>query len=127
MKIGRRGRDVAQTGHAQNFRLWRRQRVEYSVALEKIAADVHALVTGDATQGFEQAIPVLFFADRAPASPASQRSNRLPGVIRVRYEACDGIDDIMRVGAAAVGRYEFAAAGRDRCRAFPQVRRYRRP
>jgi hypothetical protein len=50
------------------------------VALEKIAADVDALVAGDAAQRLEQAVSVLLFGDKALSSPASQRSNRLPGV-----------------------------------------------
>ena len=109
MKIGRRGRDVAQTGYAQNFRLWRRQRMEYSVALEKIAANVHALVTGDATQRFEQAISVLFF-DRQGAGVSHQPAvETAAGRYQRSLEACEGIDDIPGVGAAAVDGHELAA------------------
>src|ERR1700676_590650 len=60
MKIRRCRRDIPQTWHAQNFRLRRRQWMEYSMSLEKIAADIYALVTGDTPQGFEEPISVQF-------------------------------------------------------------------
>ena len=88
--------DVAQTGYPKNFRLWRRQRVEYSVALEKISADVHALVTGDAPQGFEQAIPVLFFDRQGGGISCQPAVEPAARCYQGSYEACDGIDDILR-------------------------------
>ena len=83
--------------------------MEYSVALEKIAANVHALVTGDATQGFEQAISVLFL-DRQGVGVSLQpavetAARRYQGSL----EACEGIDDIPGVRTAAVGGDELPA------------------
>src|SRR5258705_11562549 len=82
------------------------------MALEKIAADVDALMTGDASQGFEQTIPVLFFGrQRAGVScqPAVEpAARRYQGSL----EAREGIDDVLGVGATAVDGREFPAQAR---------------
>ena len=80
--LGRR-RNIAQAWHAQNCRIGRRQWMKYAVALEQVAADIDALMAGDAAQGFEQPVSVQFLGRQrsghlrrasdgsgCPASPA---------------------------------------------------------
>ena len=74
----------SQAGHAHNFRLRRSERTKNAVALEEIAADVDALMAGDASVRFEQPITVQLFGREREASPPSQWSKRLPGVRRDR-------------------------------------------
>ena len=82
------------------------------MALEKIAANVHALVTGDAAQGFEQAISVLFL-DRQGAGVSHQPAvETATGRYQRSLEACEGINDIPGVRAAAVDGHELPAKSR---------------
>src|SRR5713101_5125530 len=121
MKIRWRRRDISQARHAQNFRLRRRQRMENSMSLEKIAADIYALVAGDAPQGFEQPISVQFFRRQRgciscqptiePAARCYQRS----------LKAYDGVYDVRGVRAIAVRSSEFPAHVGIRVELFHQL------
>src|SRR6202008_4344539 len=61
VEIGRRRRHVAQAGHTQDVRLGRAERMEDATPLEKVAADIHALMAGDAAERLEQLIALLLF------------------------------------------------------------------
>ncbi len=50
MEIGRRRRHVAEAGDAQDLGLRRGKRMKYAVPFEEIAADIHALMAGDAAE-----------------------------------------------------------------------------
>src|ERR1700730_1673752 len=107
MKIRWRGCDVSQTGYAQNFGLRRRQRMEYSMPLEEIAADIDALVTGDTSQGFEQPISIQLVARQCGC--ISFQPTIEPAVWRYEcsFKTDEGIGDVSGVRAAAVGGSEF--------------------
>ena len=56
VKIGRRGRHVAQTRNTQQLRFGRTKLMKDIVPLKEIATDVDALMTGDAAERLEELI-----------------------------------------------------------------------
>src|ERR1700752_5162730 len=109
MKIRCRRRDIPQTWHAQNFGLRRRQRMEYPMPLEKIAADIYALMTGDTSQGFEQPISVQFVLRQRGCISCQPTIESAVWCYQSSLEACDGVHDVAGVRTVAVNRGEFPA------------------
>jgi len=107
MEVRRRRRDVPQARHAQDFGFGRPQRMEDPVPLEQIAADIHALMAGDAAQRLEQAIPFLFLRrerTRVALQPAIESAAwRHQGSLEARQR----IHNRVGIGPATIGSGEF--------------------
>src|SRR5271166_3552495 len=102
MEIGRGRRYVAQAGDAHQLRLWRTKRMEDTVPLKQVAADVHALVARDAAQRLEQLIAgELLRRNRAgvalkPAIEAAARRRQRT------LESGDSVQQVVVVGPASI-------------------------
>src|SRR4051812_25067783 len=109
VEIGWRRRDVTQTWYAQNCRIWRGQRMEYAVALEQIAANIYALMAGDAAQGFEQTVSVQFVRRERGGVSSEPAIETASWCHQRSLKTCDGVDDVVHVRGAAIGGQELVA------------------
>src|SRR5882762_11418476 len=107
MEIWRRRCDVPQTWHAQNFRLRRRQRMEYAMPLEEIAADIYALVAGTTSQRLEEPISIQFVCRQRGRIAREPMIEPAAGRHESSLKAGDGVRNICSVGPAAVGSGEL--------------------
>jgi hypothetical protein len=103
MKIWRRCRDIPQTWHAQDFRLWRRQRTKYAVSLKQVSSDTYALMARDAPERFEQSVGRI--TGKPAIKPAAGRYER-------SFEAGDGVQHVPDVWTAAIDDGELPADAR---------------
>src|ERR1700730_14759253 len=83
--------------------------MEYSMPLEKITADIDALVTGDTSQRFEQPIPVQFVRRQGRCITCEPAVEPAAGCYQSSLKAYDGVDDVRGVRSAAVGGRQFPA------------------
>src|SRR6202171_4407628 len=113
--------DVPQAGHAQNFRFRRGQWMEYSVSLEKIAADIYPLVTGNTSQRFEQRISVQFLRRQCGCISCQPTIESAAWRYQSSLKACEGIEDVRGVGPTAIGGNEFSAHAGIRSELFHEL------
>src|ERR1700676_4145436 len=109
MKIRRRRRDVPQVGDAQNFRLWGGKWAKFSMALEKIAADIYALVTGNTSKGFEQPISIQFLGRQCGCISCQPTIESAAWCYQSSLKAYEGIGNVAGIRATAVGGSELPA------------------
>src|ERR1700737_1010422 len=109
MKIRRCRRDVPQAGYAQNFRLWRGQWAKYSMALEKMAADIYALVRGHPSKGFKKPISVQFLGRQCGCISCQPTIESAAWCYESSLKAYEGIGNVPGVGVTAVGGGELPA------------------
>src|SRR5258708_39321761 len=83
--------------------------MEYSMRLEKIAADIDALVTGDASERFEQPIPFQFAGRQRGGVSCQPTIESAAWRYQGSLEAYDGIHDVGGIGGAAIGSGELPA------------------
>ncbi len=75
--------------------------------LEKIAADIDALVTGDASERFEQPIPFQLAGRQRGGVSRQPTIESAAWRYQGSFKADDGIHDIGGIGAAAIGGHEL--------------------
>ena len=92
--------------------------MEYSVSLEKIAADIYPLVTGNTSQRFEQPISVQFLRRQCGCISYQPTIESAAWCYESSLKAYEGIGDVAGVRTTAVGGGEFPAHAGIRCEFF---------
>src|SRR5258708_17842400 len=94
-----------------------------SMPLEKIAADIYALVAGDAPQGFEQLVSVQFVRRQRGCISFQPAIEAAVWRYQRSLEAGDGVQDVLVVRATPVRSHEVPARGWVRGVLFRQLRK----
>src|ERR1700677_1458072 len=106
MEVRRPRRDVTQTRNAENGGIRRGERVKYAVALEKIAADIHPLMAGNASERFEEPVSFKLFGRESRGVPAKPEIELAVRGEQRPLESSDRVQKARPIRRPSIGRNE---------------------